>query len=87
LTSDPKSRWKIEGFVWRKDDALPTKSEIVPWVEVEVGASHQIIFSRNLSVTELTLTVERIGDDKHVHLHEWELLTEVPAAETATTAD
>lgn len=77
-TSDPKSRWKIEGFVW-EDAVLPTKREIVPWTNVEVGAAHQIVFPRNLSVTELTLTVERLGDDAHVHLHEWELFTQVPA--------
>ena len=77
LTSDPQDRWKIEGFVWEKDAPHPIKREIVEWTNVEVGASNLIILPRNLSVTELTLTVERIGDDAHVHLHEWELFSEV----------
>ncbi len=79
VTSDPKDRWKIDGLVWEKDAALPIRREIAPWTYVTVAATDQIVLPGDLSVSELTLTVERIGDDAHVHLHEWELFAPAPA--------
>jgi len=79
VTSDPQDRWKIEGTVWSKDGKTSTKNQIVPWTnaEFQTGTVNEIVFPRNLSVSELTLTLERINGDDYVHLHEWELLTEI----------
>ena len=65
--------------MWSKDGKTSSRAEIVPWenVEYQKGAVKEIIFPRNLSVSELTLTLERINGDDYVHLHEWELLTEL----------
>lgn len=76
-------RWKVEALVWLKDAKTPTKTEIVPWTAAGDGENNEIIFPRNLAVSEVTLTVERIGGDDYVHLNEWELLTEVKAADGA----
>ncbi len=78
VTSDPQDRWKIEGVVWSAD-GKSAKTEIVPWTNVafETGTVNEIVFPRNLAVSELTLTLERINGDDFVHLHEWELLTEI----------
>ena len=70
-------RWKVEAMVWPKDGKTPVKYEIVPWTDAGDGVANEIIFPRNLAVSEITLTVQRIGGDDYVHLNEWELLTEI----------
>ncbi len=70
-------RWKIEATVSSRDGKTPVKYEIVPWTTAGDGVSNEIIFPRNLAVSEVTLTVQRIGGDDYVHLNEWELLTEI----------
>ena len=70
-------RWKMEALAWEKDAVTPTKFEIVPWTEAGDGENNEIVFPRNLSVSQVTLTVQRTSGDDYVHLNEWELLTEV----------
>ncbi len=70
-------RWKVEAMVWPKDGKSPTKYEIVPWTNAGDGVTGEVVFPRNLAVSEVTLTVQRIGGDDYVHLNEWELLTEI----------
>ena len=55
----------------------PSKREIVPWTQAGDGEAGEIVLPANLMASELTLTVERIGDDNYVHLNEWELLAEI----------
>ena len=85
VTSDPQDRWKIEGIVWSKDGKTSAKAGIVPWenVEFQKGSVNEIIFPRDLMVSELTLTLERINGDNYVHLHEWELLAEIKVSASA----
>ena len=78
LISHHVGRWKLEGLVWLPDAKEPVKREIVPWTPSLDWQNNEIIFPRNLSVSEVTLTVQRIGGDEYVHLNEWALLTEVP---------
>lgn len=77
MISHHVGRWKIEAMVWPKDAKSPVKYEIVPWTAASDGVTDEIIFPRNLAVSEITLTVQRIGGDDYVHLNEWKLLTEI----------
>ena len=78
MISHHSGRWKIEGMVWPPGAQTPTKYEIVPWTQATDGQTNEIVFPRNLAVSEITLTVQRIGGDEYVHLNNWELLSEVP---------
>ena len=77
MISHHVGRWKVEAMVWAKDAKSPTKTEVVPWTNAGEREFNEIILPRNLAVSEITLTVERIGGDDYVHLNEWELLTEI----------
>ena len=70
-------RWKMEAMVWLKDATAPTKFEIVPWTNAGDGENNEIIFPRNLAVSQVTLTAQRTSGDDYVHLNEWELLSEI----------
>ena len=70
-------RWKMEAMVWLQDATAPTKFEIVPWTNAGDGENNEIIFPRNLAVSQVTLTAQRTSGDDYVHLNEWELLTEI----------
>lgn len=76
LISHHSGRWKVEGMVWPPGANSPTKYEIVPWTTATDGENNEIVFPRNIAVSEITLTVQRIGGDEYVHLNEWELLSE-----------
>ena len=82
LISHHVGRWKMEAMVWLQDAKTPAKFEIVPWTNAGDGQNNKIIFPRNLAISEVTLTVQRIGGDDYVHLNEWELLTEIKDAPT-----
>ena len=77
LISHHVGRWKIEAMVWPKDAKTPVNYQIVPWTNAGDGVTNEIIFPRNLAVSEITLTAQRTGGDDYVHLNEWELLTEI----------
>lgn len=85
IISHHVGRWKVEGLVSPSDaDAqTPTKREIVPWTDAGDGQASEIVFSQDVAVSELTLTIKRIGGDNYVHLNEWELLSEVPQPPTS----
>ncbi len=73
-------RWRMEAMVWPRDGGNPTRYQIVPWAKAGDGEPSEVVFPRNLNVSEVTLTVERIGGDDYVHLCEWELLEETEGA-------
>lgn len=77
LISHHSGRWKVEGLVWPPGATTAIKYQLVPWTKATDGQTNEIVFPRNIAVSEITLTVERIGGDNYVHLNNWELLSEV----------